>query len=326
MWRTGLAVWTAVAWLVRTTRVEALQRPSPFHGKRFLTNRVKVSNANDASSKDEFKASFTREYVRDLEVEVSSLSPIVVFDYEGPMGDFSQMEAGCVIEDLGIEVLVGNSTVPNAGRGLFIALQDGVEEVTLPRGTPICGYSKGIFSFEGEGDKTVAYAFQSLNNGVIYDKKIASIRAIIQSVSNSTEDLSTVIDGHLVYFDDEAQEMCIAPTDDYLNRYFIPFEDQEWSPASFGTQANDLGYHKDISNFDEYIENSVKKNILQIVWRMELIEGRFKPSWPVVILNRDVRFTNAYPMEVGIHYSWNFWRAALSKVGQKQNLLVETAS
>ena len=243
------------------------------------------------------------------ESDQSDIPSKVVLDYDGPVSDFLQMEAGCVIEDLGLEVLVGPSTVPNAGRGLFIALQEGVEEVTLPRGTPICGYSKGTFTSEGEGDKAVAYAFQSIYTGVIYNKQITSLKKLIQSAASTTEDVTGMIDGHLIFFDADAQEMSITPTDEYPDRYFIPHESQEWSAASFGTQANDLGYHPGVDTLDEYIENSMKHNILQIVWRMELIEGSFKPTWPVVILNRDVRFTNVIPMEVGIHYSWKYWNA-----------------
>ena len=36
---------------------------------------------------------------------------------------------------------------------------------------------------------------------------------------------------------------------------------------------------------------------------------RLVPSWPVVILKRDVRFTNHDPMEVGIQYGYRYWGA-----------------
>ena len=63
--------------------------------------------------------------------------------YNGPTKSMDDMEAGCTIEDLSLKILVGNSTVCN-GRGLFISIDDDVEEVTIPKGTAICGYSKGI--------------------------------------------------------------------------------------------------------------------------------------------------------------------------------------
>lgn len=311
----AVLVWTtaAVVGITQLRLVHSLRGVNPFYRHHLISNFHERSiKLHAVSSHVESRTTLSRENTigpqSDSDVQ-DDFSTEIVLDYDGPISDFSLMEAGCVIEDLGLEVLIGQSTVPNAGRGLFIALQEGVEEVTLPRGTPICGYSKGTFTDEGEGDKTVAYAFQSMYTGVIYNKQITSLKKLVQSMRNTTEDVSVLIDGHLVFFDDETQELCITPTDNYPNRYFIPFEVQEWSPASFGTQANDLGYQPELDNIDDYIENSVKHNILQIVWRMEFTEGRFIPTWPVVILNRDIRFTNVFPMEVGIHYSWNYWSA-----------------
>ena len=306
-----LLVWTtAVAWITRLPPAHSLQRLNSFLRYR------SIANLNAVSLPSETRSAFSIDSSQDPVSESGKpgVSPEVVLDYDGPTSDFSFMEAGCVIEDLGIEVLVGESTVPGAGRGLFVALQEGVQEVTLPRGTPICGYSKGNFTSEGEGDKTVAYAFQSIYTGVIYNKQIISLKKLIQSMINSTDDISGIIDGHSVLFDNESQDLSITPTEDYRNRYFIPFELREWSPASFGTQANDLAYHAHIENFDDYIQSSVEHNLLHIVWRMDFIDGKFKPTWPVVIVNRDVRFTNAIPMEVGIHYSWNYWSAYRSKL------------
>ena len=31
------------------------------------------------------------------------------------------------------------------------------------------------------------------------------------------------------------------------------------------------------------------------------------PSWPVMILSRDVRFSNREPMEIGLEYSYKYW-------------------
>jgi len=81
--------------------------------------------------------------------------------YSGPINIWENMEAGIDISDLNLQVLVGPSAVCD-GRGLYIALGDDVEEVTIPRGTPICGYSKGTFTNSANGDKTVAYAFEDI--------------------------------------------------------------------------------------------------------------------------------------------------------------------
>jgi hypothetical protein len=51
--------------------------------------------------------------------EVSSQTVAIddVEPYNGPSSDISLMEAGCVIEDIGLEVFVGQSSKPEAGRG-----------------------------------------------------------------------------------------------------------------------------------------------------------------------------------------------------------------
>lgn len=276
------------------------------------TTSLLSSRLYSEASKKAFKASFDKQVTKSLSLEVPHvINEEALLDYQGPYSDFSLMEAGCVIEDLGLEILVGESTQPNGGRGLFIALQEGCSEVTLPRGTPICGYSRGTFTDQGQGDKTVAFAFYSTKTGVIYDKKLMSLLKVINYVTNSTDDLSRVIDGHQLYFDEEEADIGIMPLEEYPNRYFIPDETTDWNPSRYGMYANDLGYNEDINTAEAYIANSVKNNILQIVWRVHLEDGVFKPTWPVVILSQDVRFTNDLPMEVGIQYSWRYWLAAM---------------
>lgn len=47
--------------------------------------------------------------------------------------------------------------------------------------------------------------------------------------------------------------------------------------------------------------------MLELAWRMEDNGGVLEPTWPVVILSRDVAFSNAMPMEVGVNYGWKYW-------------------
>ena len=73
---------------------------------------------------------------------------------------------------VGINVMVGPSLIGD-GRGLFLnIIEESVDEVLLPRGTPVCGYNKGVFKDEAIGDKAVAYLFTSPYNGVIFQKKL----------------------------------------------------------------------------------------------------------------------------------------------------------
>lgn len=263
-----------------------------------------------AVSASERADALAKQYARTpVELDIAPLDADNLVEYSGPRSDLALMEAGCVVEDLGIEVLVGESTQPNAGRGLFLSLAEHVAEVCLPRGTPICGYSRGDFAVEGRGDKTVAFAFFSTDVGVIYEKKLHSILRLINYATNATDDLARCIDGHHLYLDAEGA-VAIEPTDDYPNRYFLPEATEEWSPSKYGMYANDLGYSEDVDSLEAYVASSLQRNVLQIVWRVELREGRFRPTWPVVILNRDLRLTNKEPMEVGIQYSWRYWLAA----------------
>ena len=139
--------------------------------------------------------------------EMSLNNSRAISEYEGPLPSFEMMEAGCLIEDLGLEVLVGTSVDSSRGRGLFIALQEGVEEVILPRGTPICGYCRGTFSDEGLGDKTVAYAFSAMETGVVFNKTIYSILDLVNLYIDKVDDFIRLVDGQELYYDANADEI-----------------------------------------------------------------------------------------------------------------------
>jgi hypothetical protein len=73
------------------------------------------------------------------------------------------------------QIMVGPSST-GAGRGLFVALNPGVDRTVLPKGTPIGGYSKaGTWERESSGDKCVAYAFSGLEVGVFFEKELVSL-------------------------------------------------------------------------------------------------------------------------------------------------------
>lgn len=252
------------------------------------------------------------QFAKSLSVEVPKGIDVILQDYKGPYSTLAPLKSFSAFNDLGLDIFVGESTQLNGGRGLFVALKDGSSTVTLPRGTPICGYAGGSFTDQaGQGDKTVAFAFYHTTMGVIYDTKLLSLMKVINTVTDSSADLSRVIDGHELYVDNE--NICISPLDNYPNRYFIPDEATESNAFGPGMFANDLGYDVGITTAEAYAANSLKKNILQIVWGLELEAGVFKPTAPVVILSQDVKFTNTLPMEVGIQYSWRYWLATMQE-------------
>jgi hypothetical protein len=76
-----------------------------------------------------------------------------------------------------------------------------------------------------------------------------------------------------------------------------------------GIYANDLAYNPDITE-KEYLKTRYTKNILQLIWRLDVKDDTLYPTYPVVIVNQDLKFTNYLPMEVGLTYSFRYWLAA----------------
>ena len=104
------------------------------------------------------------------------------------------------------------------------------------------------------------------------------------SIADGVDDNITAgVTGHIVFFDEETQELKIAPDLDWSGaRYFIPSEapksmeassDWEWGPSNFGICANDLAYSPGASS-DEYMRAAADKNVLQLVWRMHVDEQK----------------------------------------------------
>lgn len=263
------------------------------------------------------------QHVTKLERNILRCSPSTneanLTPYEGPIGSYDEMEAGLTIEELGLQLLVGPSVVA-PGRGLFVCLADsdesGVESVTLPRGTPIVGYSKeGIFQEEPEGDKTVGFNFVDVDTGVIFDKKLRRLTEALTMVSSERPDATVFVHGHSLSYDADKDKILISSQSDFKGRYFIPKKhDGSYSAGNLGIWVNDLAYDESIKNEQEYMEKSKKFNLFVLSWRLDLntdSEGKrgnvLMPTWPVVVLDQDVLFTNREPMEVGLSYSWRYW-------------------
>lgn len=237
--------------------------------------------------------------------------------YRGPIASMDDMIAGCDIDNLGLQILLGPSKVCD-GLGLFVRLSEDATSSLQAEGTPVCGYAKGTLVAEADGTFTVAYAFFGTRNGVIFQQTLMPLIEAIGIAANITGSINMqhLVDGHELLWDAEAEEILIQPTDGYDNRYFIPdpVEADEtgqpiWGPSNLGMYANDCAYSETVTELD-YNNNSPDKNVLRIVWRLEMRQGKLAPSWPVVITTRDVQFKNTEPMEVGLHYSWKYWAAA----------------
>ena len=243
------------------------------------------------------------------------------------MQELEAMVAGCDISNLGLQILVGPSKVCD-GLGLFVKLNDETESSLQPRGTPLCGYSRGKLVDEAEGTFTVAYLFTDTKNGVIFQQRIMPLVEAVGLASSlaGTESLESIVVGHKLLWDRESEEILVTPDETYSKRYFVPDPvdlDAEglpqWGVQNLGMYANDCAYSEDATE-EQYRSTTASKNVLQIVWRMEMRDGQLSPSWPVVVTLGDVHFTNKEPMEVGLQYSWKYWAAARSLREEQEDI------
>ena len=132
--------------------------------------------------------------------------------YKGPVQDFTEMIAGVQNEELGLNVMVGSSTLGDgaAGLGVFVAVSEEVEQTTVKEGQPLMGYSKGTFieSAEDAGDKTVAWLFSGVNQAIFFEKELMTLKDAMGIVSNrhDLDDMTDLLLGHKLYFDEEIEK------------------------------------------------------------------------------------------------------------------------
>jgi hypothetical protein len=245
--------------------------------------------------------------------------------YIGPSASISDMIGGIVVDELALQILVGTSQVAS-GLGLYLCIDDyddenAIEEVIIPQGTPLCGYARGYFTDEASGDKSVGFRFGEgsvEDKAVFYNKELVSLgdvlRGIIKERNQDTLLSSTwtpdILWAHLVKIEND--EIHVKPDTEFISRIFIPDidEDNPFVATSLGVYSNDLAFDPDSSEV-EYDAVSSENNILQLVWRLSKEENGdvLVPTWPVVIAKKDCRFLNSVPMEVGLQYGYNYWKA-----------------
>mmetsp|Transcript_16020 Transcript_16020/g.33879 ORF Transcript_16020/g.33879 Transcript_16020/m.33879 type:complete len:361 (-) Transcript_16020:35-1117(-) len=264
--------------------------------------------------------------------------------YIGPIGSLADMEGGVAIGNLALHVLAGPSLVA-PGLGLFLSIYDdfdgddggAVEEIIIPRGTPLCGYARGYFSDEQDGDKSVGFLFgenSADGTAVFYEKQLMTLGDALWSVyedqqsqkrqqqeeeegAEEEEEGRGLLFGHKVEMNADTREMIITPDEEFLSRIFIPDTDDEsskFAATSLGIYANDLAYDPD-STKQQYFANSEQNNVLQLAWRLAKDEtsDMLVPTWPVVMTRKDVRLLNSVPMEVGLQYGFNYWDAVVKE-------------
>jgi hypothetical protein len=141
------------------------------------------------------------------------------------------------------------------GLGLFIACSDDVHSVTIPSSTPICGYSRGVFTEYNiiDSDKTVLYRFTNINQGVLFEKKVIRLIDVIHIMMDrytisKLDQADSMLLGHIVttYSKDDYNGV-IVPDENYKNNYFIPDHyinnNIEDNSSSNDDNSNDMVYN-----------------------------------------------------------------------------------
>lgn len=259
-------------------------------------------------------------------VRPSQVDDEIYHDFHGPMGSFADIEGACTLTDIGLTLLVGKSTINSDMKGLFITINEDTDDVFIPKASVVCGYAKGTFTTSFTGDKTVGYRFINANNIIVFEKQIMPLIDCITIISQRTNDLSNCIAGHTLNENNDIETMT-----NYQLNYFVPDNICDYSVGRLGLYANDFNINDSSTSENNYYTaesvnyfarrkkmkstKSSSKNILNLVWRMEWQEStkQIVPTWPVLVTNKNLRFSNVEPMEVGLDYGRQYWQEYLGK-------------
>jgi hypothetical protein len=250
--------------------------------------------------------------------------------FTGPtiLNDDAEIRCSLELQELGLVLSVAESSVAGA-LGLFVRISDDVDQATLPAMTLLAGYAKGTFYDKDQGDKTVGFSLFSMDAPVFFNRQLMTIQEAMAcccvatkttSSSETLEQQEVRVAGHDVYYDEEEDKIVILPTSSSgeplpFCRYFVPNGDDEMNVTNFGQYCNDRAFQIGMDMVDptEYMSRCETENCVRLAWRLEFDEkaNMLKPSWPVSILSRDMRFCNREPIELGTTYGWSYWNATI---------------
>ena len=278
------------------------------YDKDIITNHTKVLARMDELEKL-MKSTGKEENTDDRQ---RLLEPFV-----GPTCSFENVQGGFEVSELGLTVMAAPSQVCD-GLGLYIVLDEDTFEVEVPANTIISGYSqRGSFKEEAvEGnDRTVAFLFDNMKRGVIFEKKFQSLADVLESGKKH-------LLGHTV-IENDVESLIVDPN---LRLNYVPASTEElrqedenllYSPQEIGVYCNDLAFRGQGTTKENYDLANEKLNALELVWRLaedETDETLLVPTWPVVITRKDVLFNNTEPMEIGLSYGWNYWLQTMKHI------------
>lgn len=214
--------------------------------------------------------------------------------------------AGVEVEELGLVLEVGPSSVAQGSRGLFVRLAPGVEGVDLPAMTLLSGYATGTFGYERQGDKTVGFT-ATPQTAVFYKGSLMTVEQALAAAPWGEGEEAKLM-GHDVLLDTSSNTLIIKPTKAPVARYFCPnTHPEEHSPTHLGQFCNDRAFYPGVDE-SSYARLSAIENQVVLVWRIEFSDGMLKPSWPVCVVAKDITFENESAMELGVTYGFGYWR------------------
>jgi hypothetical protein len=251
--------------------------------------------------------------------------------YKGPIFcpsyDFGlphEMSAVLELAELGIDIAVGPSMIAPGQMGLYGRCSDGIDSVTLPECTLLCGYStSGLFRSSDVGDKTVGFSLTTGTTAVFFNRQLMEVQDALAIAATEYGSGSCGLAGHELSMSGEGSDeaLTLFPIDSGFDRYFCPedlYHDEGCASISvqnFGQYSNDLAWNQldPPSILEDYMKRSRKLNCIQLVWRLEYDADSqcLIPTWPVSVLSRDIKFENQQFMELGTRYGWNYWQATV---------------
>lgn len=97
----------------------------------------------------------------------------------------------------GLVLEVARSAVGH-GRGLFIRLNEGVDNVTLSESSVLCGFAEGSLSsnLRGSQDKSVIFHLGSLDSQVFYQDRLLTVEEVLDELGEDVTLHGHVLPGH----------------------------------------------------------------------------------------------------------------------------------
>eukprot|EP00466_Bigelowiella_natans_P020871 jgi/Bigna1/71808/fgenesh1_pg.17_\ len=249
--------------------------------------------------------------------EMMRYESIELLDGPAQQGELQGKIAEADLVDIGVTIHIASS-IAGDGLGMFVSTIPGVMMAVLPSWSILCGYALGELSNRAVGDKAVAFSFNSPENVVLWEGKPHTLGQVLDKIkANSSDDEISML-GHDVSISSEQGEIFVPqsssssvlpPNDDARgegedNDNNDVDEDISWQ--TLGQYCNDLALPADTKA--EYMEGA-KRNSLNLLYNVKLIDGQLTPVQLVCVTTRDLRVENTDPIEIGCTYGWGYWQA-----------------